>query len=74
MSNKEIYTIAEIGNNHQGSVKHAMKLIKSAKDAGANAVKTQKRDNKSLYTKTFLIRFMTILIVLHKLMESIEKS
>lgn len=53
MSNKEIYTIAEIGNNHQGSVKHAMKLIKSAKDAGANAVKTQKRDNKSLYTKTF---------------------
>ena len=53
MSNKEIYIIAEIGNNHQGSVKHAMKLIKSAKDAGANAVKTQKRDNKSLYTKTF---------------------
>jgi sialic acid synthase len=53
MSGKEIYIIAEIGNNHQGSVKHAMKLIKKAKEAGANAVKTQKRDNRSLYTKAF---------------------
>ena len=52
MSN-EIYVIAEIGNNHQGNLKHALDLIKAAKDAGANAVKTQKRDNKSLYTKSF---------------------
>jgi sialic acid synthase len=49
----EIYVIAEIGNNHQGNLKHALDLIKAAKDAGANAVKTQKRDNKSLYTKSF---------------------
>ncbi len=53
MNKSKIYIIAEIGNNHQGSVKHAMQLIKKAKEAGANAVKTQKRDNKSLYTKLF---------------------
>ena len=47
--NNKLYIIAEIGNNHQGSLKHALKLIKAAKDAGASAVKTQKRDNKNLY-------------------------
>ena len=45
MSSSNIYTIAEIGNNHQGDVKHALKLIKAAKECGADAVKTQKRDN-----------------------------
>ena len=53
MDKSKIYVIAEIGNNHQGSVKHALELMKEAKNAGANAVKTQKRDNKSLYTKSF---------------------
>ena len=53
MNNSKIYVIAEIGNNHQGSVKHGLELIKAAKNAGANAVKTQKRDNKILYTKNF---------------------
>ena len=53
MSSSNIYTIAEIGNNHQGDVKHALKLIKAAKECGADAVKTQKRDNKTLYTKSF---------------------
>lgn len=53
MNKSKIYIIAEIGNNHQGSIKHAMQLIKKAKEAGADAVKTQKRDNKSLYTKSF---------------------
>jgi N-acetylneuraminate synthase/sialic acid synthase len=54
MQNKnDIYIIAEIGNNHQGNVKIAMELMKAAKKSGADAVKTQKRDNKSLYTKSF---------------------
>ncbi len=35
------FIVAEIGNNHEGSIKNAIKLIKSAKDSGANAVKFQ---------------------------------
>jgi N-acetylneuraminate synthase len=38
-----VYVIAEIGINHNGSLKIAKKLIKGAKDAGCNAVKFQKR-------------------------------
>jgi sialic acid synthase len=45
------YVIAEIGHNHQGSVKKARELFKEAKLAGAHAVKLQKRHNRSLYTK-----------------------
>lgn len=47
----DCYVIAEIGHNHQGSVNTAMDMFKSAKECGANAVKLQKRDNKSLYTR-----------------------
>ena len=53
MVSSDIYIIAEIGNNHQGDLKHALKLMKAAKECGADAVKTQKRDNKTLYTKSF---------------------
>ncbi|HEY9786016.1 MAG TPA: N-acetylneuraminate synthase family protein [Candidatus Obscuribacterales bacterium] len=44
------YVIAEIGHNHQGDIEKAKQLFKAAKECGANAVKLQKRDNKSLYT------------------------
>ncbi len=45
------FVIAEIGHNHQGSVETAKEFIASAHEAGANAVKLQKRDNKALYTR-----------------------
>jgi len=51
------YLIAEIGHNHQGKLETALKLIKEAKTSGANAVKFQKRDNKSLYVKSFYNQF-----------------
>ena len=35
------FIVAEIGNNHEGSFKNAIRLVKSAKDAGADAVKFQ---------------------------------
>jgi len=53
MINSDIYVIAEIGNNHQGDIKHALRLMEAAKQAGADAVKTQKRSNKDLYRRSF---------------------
>ncbi|MGE0444013.1 MAG: N-acetylneuraminate synthase family protein [Vicinamibacterales bacterium] len=45
------YVIAEIGHNHQGSLDKARELFKAAQEAGAHAVKLQKRDNRGLYTR-----------------------
>ncbi len=47
----ECYVIAEIGHNHQGSVEKCKQLFDEAKASGAHAVKLQKRDNRSLYTR-----------------------
>jgi N-acetylneuraminate synthase len=43
------YIIAEIGNNHNGSLDLAKKLIEQAKAAGADCAKFQMRDMASLY-------------------------
>ena len=48
----DCYVIAEIGANHQGDIEICKALFESAAQSGANAVKLQKRSNKSLYTKT----------------------
>jgi sialic acid synthase len=45
------YVIAEIGHNHQGDLKKCKELFRAAHEAGAAAVKLQKRDNRSLYTR-----------------------
>ena len=45
------YIIAEIGQNHNGQVELAKQLIDMAVEAGANAVKFQKRDIPSELTK-----------------------
>jgi sialic acid synthase len=47
----DCYVIAEIGHNHQGNLETCRKLLLAAKNAGADAVKLQKRDNKSLFTR-----------------------
>jgi N-acetylneuraminate synthase/sialic acid synthase len=47
----EAYVIAEIGHNHQGSLKTAKELFHSAAECGVSAAKLQKRDNRSLYTR-----------------------
>jgi sialic acid synthase len=45
------YVIAEVGHNHQGKLKTCMELFEAARDSGVQAVKLQKRDNRTLYTK-----------------------
>jgi sialic acid synthase len=45
------YVIAELGHNHQGSLERARQLIHAAADCGVDAVKVQKRDNRSLFTR-----------------------
>lgn len=49
-----IFIIAEIGINHNGDVEIAKQLIDVAKDAGADAVKFQKRTIDLVYSKEFL--------------------
>ena len=50
------FVIAEIGHNHQGNVELCKQMIKAAFDAGATAVKLQKRSNKNLFTKQYFDR------------------
>ncbi len=49
--NDPCYVIAEIGHNHQGNLETALEMIRVAAECGVQAVKFQKRDNKTLYTK-----------------------
>jgi sialic acid synthase len=49
----DCYVIAEIGHNHQGDLQLCKAMFDAAKEAGADAVKLQKRDNKTLYTEEF---------------------
>ena len=48
-----MYLIAEIGINHNGDLKLAKDMISEAKHCGANAVKFQKRDVKTVYAKVY---------------------
>jgi len=52
--NEYPFIIAEIGNNHNGSLDIAMKLIQSAKNAGADAVKFQVKNIEKSFSKELL--------------------
>lgn len=47
----DAYVIAEIGHNHEGDLDKAEELVRQAVASGASAVKLQKRDNRSLFTR-----------------------
>ena len=43
------FIVAEVGNNHEGSISNAYKLIEEAKNAGVDAVKFQTYNVKKYY-------------------------
>lgn len=49
-----VFIIAEIGINHNGDINIAKQLINVAKSSGCDAVKFQKRDIESVYSKEML--------------------
>ena len=49
-----VFVIAEIGNNHNGSLQMALEMVDSAIEAGADCVKFQMRDMASVYRKKSL--------------------
>jgi sialic acid synthase SpsE/endonuclease IV len=53
---EKVFVIAEIGNNHNGSVELALKMVDAAQDAGANCVKFQMRNMSSVYRKKSLAK------------------
>jgi sialic acid synthase SpsE/sugar phosphate isomerase/epimerase len=49
IGDKSVFIIAEIGNNHNGSIDLAKKLVDAAINSGADCVKFQIRNRKALY-------------------------
>lgn len=49
----DCFLIAEVGHNHQGDMELAHRFLEVAADCGVDAVKLQKRDNRSLFTRSF---------------------
>ena len=52
--NDKVFIIAEIGMNHNGIYKNAIKMINQAVEIGADCVKFQMRNLKELYSKDAL--------------------
>jgi N-acetylneuraminate synthase len=53
----KIFSIAEIGINHNGDLKIAKEMISHAKNCGFNSVKFQKRTIDLVYSKEILSQF-----------------
>lgn len=47
----DCFIISEIGNNHQGDLEIACRMVDAAKSSGAHCAKFQRRNNKMLFTQ-----------------------
>jgi sialic acid synthase len=47
---KDYFIIAEVGQNHQGKVSHALEYVRTFSSLGADAIKFQVRNNKFLFS------------------------
>ena len=56
IGSSNVFVIAEIGNNHNGSIKLALDMVDSAVDAGVDCVKFQMRNMSSVYRKKSLAK------------------
>ena len=56
---RPVFIIAEIGNNHNGDIELARKSVIAAAQAGADAVKFQKRDVDEVFTQELLSKPQT---------------
>ncbi|XP_058118856.1 sialic acid synthase [Anopheles ziemanni] len=56
LNSGKVFIVAEIGQNHQGSVDVAQEMIKTAKDCGADCVKFQRSNLSEKFTAAALAR------------------
>ena len=56
----KVFIIAEIGNNHEGKIEVAKRMIEAAAKSGADAVKFQTIKAEHLIQKTDSVRFKTL--------------
>jgi N-acetylneuraminate synthase len=54
IGDKRVFVIAEIGNNHNGSLEMALEMVDAAVEAGADCVKFQMRNMASVYREKSL--------------------
>ena len=53
---KRVFVIAEIGNNHNGSIDLAFQMIDKAKEIGVDCVKFQMRHIDEVYREKSLLK------------------
>ena len=58
--NKEIFIVAEIGNNHEGSFQTALELVDAASSTGVNAIKFQTCIPEKFYASSESNRIQTL--------------
>ena len=59
-TNKKVLVVAEIGNNHEGSFKTAVKMIQSAARCGVDAVKFQTFKTEQFVNPENSLRFQKL--------------